>query len=149
MSFSGKATYAAGGTLPEIADDVADLVSIISPAETPLLDALGDPLYAATSTRHEWLEDELLPARVAGYLPGDLDLMCARGELVWAGVEPLGSADGRVALYLADQEPLLARAVTPVVGVFVVEHALDAFSAGKWLSQGVAVPIRRSFPGIV
>jgi hypothetical protein len=61
MSFSGKATYTAGGTLPEIADDVADLVGILSPAETPLLDALGDPLYAATSTRHEWLEDELLP----------------------------------------------------------------------------------------
>ncbi|MCL2640313.1 MAG: DUF5309 domain-containing protein, partial [Phycisphaerales bacterium] len=37
------------------------LVSIVSPHETPLLDALGDPLHAATSTRHEWLEDELLP----------------------------------------------------------------------------------------
>jgi hypothetical protein len=61
MSFSGKATYTAGSTLPELVDDVADLVSILAPAETPLLDALGDPLYAATSTRHEWLEDELLP----------------------------------------------------------------------------------------
>jgi len=61
MSFSGKATYSGGSTLPEIADDVADLVSILSPADTPLLDALGDPLYSATSTRHEWLEDELLP----------------------------------------------------------------------------------------
>ena len=61
MSFSGKATYSGGATLPELVDDVADLVSILSPAETPLLDALGDPLYAATSTRHEWLEDALLP----------------------------------------------------------------------------------------
>ena len=61
MSFSGKATYTAGSTLPEIAEDVSDLVSILSPAETPLLDVLGDSLYAATSTRHEWLEDELLP----------------------------------------------------------------------------------------
>src|SRR3954469_19990098 len=61
MSFTGKSTYTAGSTLPEIAEDVADLVSILSPAETPLLDALGDPLYAATSTRHEWLEDALLP----------------------------------------------------------------------------------------
>src|SRR5689334_1035631 len=61
MSFSGKATYAGGASLPEIADDVADLVSIVSPYETPLLDALGDPLHAAASTRHEWLEDELLP----------------------------------------------------------------------------------------
>ncbi len=61
MSFTGKSTFTAGATLPEIADDVADLVSIVSPYETPLLDALGDPLYAATSTRHEWLEDALLP----------------------------------------------------------------------------------------
>lgn len=61
MSFTGKATYSAGSTLPEIVDDIADVVSILSPQETPLLDALGDPLYAAASTRHEWLEDELLP----------------------------------------------------------------------------------------
>jgi hypothetical protein len=61
MSFTGKATFTAGSTLPEIVDDVADLVSIVAPYETPLLDALGDPVYAATSTRHEWLEDALLP----------------------------------------------------------------------------------------
>ena len=60
MSFSGKATYSGGSSLPEVAEDVADLVTILSPQETPLLDALGDPLYAATSTRHEWLEDSLL-----------------------------------------------------------------------------------------
>ncbi|HIJ71591.1 MAG TPA: DUF5309 family protein [Planctomycetes bacterium] len=61
MAFTGKATYSAGTTLPELAEDVADLVGIISPYETPLLDVLGDPLRAATSTHHEWLEDELLP----------------------------------------------------------------------------------------
>ncbi len=60
MSFSGKATYTAGSDLPEIAEDVADLVTILSPSETPLLDALGDSMHAATSTRHEWLEDSLL-----------------------------------------------------------------------------------------
>ena len=61
MSFTGKATYSAGTSLPELVEDVSDLVGIVSPFETPLLDALGDPLYAATSTRHEWLEDSLLP----------------------------------------------------------------------------------------
>ncbi len=60
MSFSGKATYSAGSALPEIVDDLADLVSIVGPHETALLDALGDPLHAATSTRHEWIEDELI-----------------------------------------------------------------------------------------
>lgn len=61
MAFTGKATYSAGATLPQIAEDVSDLISIISPYETPLLDVLGDGMRAATSTHHEWLEDELLP----------------------------------------------------------------------------------------
>jgi len=65
MAFTGKATYSAGTTLPELAEDVSDLVGIISPYETPLLNALGDPMREATSTYHEWLEDELLPNKDA------------------------------------------------------------------------------------
>ncbi len=65
MAFTGKATYSAGTTLPELAEDVSDLIGIVSPYETPLLDALGDPMREATSTHHEWLEDELLPNRDA------------------------------------------------------------------------------------
>ncbi len=61
MSFTGKATYTAGASLPEIAEDVSDLIGINSPHETPLLDALGDPPRSARSTVHEWLEDALLP----------------------------------------------------------------------------------------
>lgn len=60
MPFTGKATYSAGVDLPEIIEDVSDVVGIISPFETPLLDHLGDPKRAATSTVHEWLEDDLL-----------------------------------------------------------------------------------------
>jgi hypothetical protein len=60
MSFSGKATYSAGAGLPEIAEDVSDLVAIHSPHETALLDALGDAVRPARSTVHEWLEDQLL-----------------------------------------------------------------------------------------
>ncbi|MEM9251011.1 MAG: DUF5309 family protein [Planctomycetota bacterium] len=61
MPFTGKATYSAGTTLPEVAEDVSDVIGIVSPYETPLLDHLGDPQRAATSTVHEWLEDTLLP----------------------------------------------------------------------------------------
>jgi uncharacterized protein DUF5309 len=61
MAFTGKATYSAGVSLPELAEDMADVVNIVSPHETPLLDVLGDPLYSAQSTHHEWLEDSLLP----------------------------------------------------------------------------------------
>ena len=65
MAFTGKATYSAGTALPELAEDVSDMVGIITPHETFLLDALGDPMREATSTHHEWLEDELLPNKDA------------------------------------------------------------------------------------
>ena len=61
MPFTGKATYSAGATLPELAEDIGDIVGIVSPYETPLLEHLGDPQRAATSTVHQWLEDTLLP----------------------------------------------------------------------------------------
>lgn len=61
MPFTGKSTYTAGASLPEIAEDVADIVGLVSPFETPLLDHLGDATSPATSTVHEWLEDSLLP----------------------------------------------------------------------------------------
>ncbi len=54
------------------------------------------------------LEADILPARVADFRPADLDLLCAAGEVVWVGMESLGPSDGRVALYLTDQLPLLA-----------------------------------------
>lgn len=61
MSFTGKATYGAGADLPELVEDVSDIIGIVSPHETPLLDHLGDAARAAQSTRHEWIEDALLP----------------------------------------------------------------------------------------
>lgn len=61
MTFTGKTTYGAGATLPELAEDVSDIISIVSPHETPLLHRIGDPQRAATSTVHEWLEDTLFP----------------------------------------------------------------------------------------
>jgi len=57
----------------------------------------GAPLPASL------LETEILPARVAGYKPADLDTLIAAGEVVWVGFEPLGERDGRVGLYLAER----------------------------------------------
>ena len=54
------------------------------------------------------LEHDVLPARVRGYRPADLDALCASGELVWVGAGPLGADDGRVALCFRDQARLLA-----------------------------------------
>ena len=56
------------------------------------------------------LEREILPARVAGYRPGDLDALMSSGEILWVGREPVGARDGRITLYLADSAALL---ITP------------------------------------
>ena len=72
-----------------------------------LLDAVeslqGAPLPASL------VESSILPARVAGYTPAALDTLIAAGEVAWAGVEPIGERDGRIALFLADKLPLLAQ----------------------------------------
>ncbi len=66
-----------------------------------LLDAIenlqGAPLPASL------LETEILPARIVGYKPADLDTLIAAGEVVWVGMEPLGERDGRVGLYLSER----------------------------------------------
>jgi ATP-dependent Lhr-like helicase len=61
----------------------------------------GAPLPASL------LETEILPARIVDYKPADLDTLIAAGEVVWAGLEPLGERDGRVGLYLAEKLPSL------------------------------------------
>jgi len=61
MAFTGKATYGAGAGLPELVEDVSDIIGIVSPHETPLLDHLGDAKKPASSTVHEWIEDALVP----------------------------------------------------------------------------------------
>ncbi|USN99751.1 MAG: DUF5309 family protein [Phycisphaeraceae bacterium] len=60
MAFTGKATYGAGSSLPELVEDVSDIIGIVSPHETPLLDHLGDAKRPAMSTVHEWIEDALI-----------------------------------------------------------------------------------------
>ena len=85
-----------------------------SEREGRLLDAIvqleGTPLNASI------LETEIFPARVPGYERGDLDALLTSGQVVWAGIEPVGDRDGRVALYLAEHEPWLARPITPAEG---------------------------------
>ena len=74
------------------------------------------------------LETEILPARIEGYRAWDLDALCSSGEVVWAGVETLGANDGRIALFPAEQEPLLACATTPVEGPLAASIRVTASS---------------------
>ncbi len=62
----------------------------------------GAPLVASV------LESQILAARIERYEPSLLDTLVSAGEVLWAGVEPLGERDGRVALYLADHRQALA-----------------------------------------
>lgn len=59
------------------------------------------------------LETHVLPQRVKGYRPTDLDELCTSGEVVWVGSGAIGSGDGRVRLFFADQLPLLAAGIEP------------------------------------
>lgn len=54
------------------------------------------------------LEAEVLPARIENIVPAISHMLCAAGEIVWAGIESLGPNDGRIALYLTDRLRLLA-----------------------------------------
>jgi len=49
-------------------------------------------------------EQEVLPRRVPGYTPGQLDQLCATGEVVW-----VGAGLDRVAVYFREDAPVLGR----------------------------------------
>jgi len=53
------------------------------------------------------IERDVIANRVAGYNPRLLDELISMGEVVWVGRGPLGSSDGRVALYLRGDAPRL------------------------------------------
>lgn len=59
MAFNGTALY--DMYTNEIAEDVSDIVSLISPRVTPFLDAIGDSDRPFTSAYYTWEEKALLP----------------------------------------------------------------------------------------
>ncbi len=81
---------------------------LVPPSTGPdaLMDAIARLQGAAVPA--SVLEHDVLPARVRGFRPVDLDALCASGDLVWIGAGPLGADDGRVSLYIRDQVRLLA-----------------------------------------
>ncbi len=61
------------------------------------------PLQALPLPAALW-ESEVLPRRVPGYRPEQLDQLCASGELVW-----VGAGLDRVAVYFREDAPVLGR----------------------------------------
>ena len=64
MTFTGRAVYD-NGVFEGIAEDVSDVISMISPFETPVLDRMAQAPRPAFNVLHEWLEDALNPNTVA------------------------------------------------------------------------------------
>jgi ATP-dependent Lhr-like helicase len=82
------------------------------------LNALRDALTRLEGATVELgsLEREMLPARVRGFTPSDLDSLLSSGELVWRGVESSAQGAGRIALYFREGFATLAPPPTPVGG---------------------------------
>jgi ATP-dependent Lhr-like helicase len=82
---------------------------LLTPRRSQSLDALLDAIESLQGAPlpASLVETSILPARIADYEPTALDTLIAAGEVAWAGVEPIGERDGRIALFLADKLPLL------------------------------------------
>ncbi len=70
-----------------------------------LVEVLG--VLAGASVPASVLETDVLPARMRGYVPADLDALGTSGDVLWIGAGALGSGDGRVRLVFRDQVELL------------------------------------------
>jgi ATP-dependent Lhr-like helicase len=77
------------------------------------------------------LESLVLPARVAGYSPAQLDELCAAGEVLWAGHGSLPGSDGWVSLHLPDTAALTLPDPDPeAVSTPRHQELLDALASG-------------------
>ncbi len=92
------------------------------------------------------LETDVLPSRVLGYRPADLDALCASGDVVWMGAGGVGADDGRISIAFRDQLRLVAPPTpesppTGPIHAAILEH-LQARGASFWLelvqASGVA-----------
>jgi len=106
----------------------------------------GAPLPASV------LESEILPARIRSYRPEDLDTLIAAGEVTWAGVDPIGERDGRIALYLSDKlSTLWPVAQTPLTDIQFSEReaAIIAYlrSHGASFFQQIHDALGGGYPG--
>jgi ATP-dependent Lhr-like helicase len=77
------------------------------------------------------LESLVLPGRVSGYVPAQLDELCAAGEVLWRGHGSLPGSDGWVSLHLADAAALtMPEADTAAVATPLHRAVLDTLEGG-------------------
>ncbi|MBI2379086.1 MAG: DEAD/DEAH box helicase [Deltaproteobacteria bacterium] len=71
------------------------------------LRAVLDQLEGAPMLASE-VETEILPARVDGFRPVELDQLLLSGEWLWRGVERVGARDGRIMFFARERFSILA-----------------------------------------
>jgi ATP-dependent Lhr-like helicase len=89
-----------------------------------LLEAIGQ--LEGLALPWSLLSEVILPSRVPEFSTEMLDMLCASGEIVWVGGAPLGSSDGRVALYRRSNTRKL---LEPPVPLEVSDDVHDALLA--------------------
>ena len=111
-----------------------------------LVEALG--LLQGAALVASTLERDVLPARVLGYRPGDLDELCTSGDLVWVGAGAIGSSDGRVRLCFRDQLPLLVPGLgeQEATADGALHDAIRLHLAGRGRRSGTSCGRRRRAP---
>jgi ATP-dependent Lhr-like helicase len=105
----------------------------------------GYPLPASVWER--WV----LPARVAGYDPRDLDELTLAGEVVWWGTAALPGQDGWVCLAPADLAPALRSGTTfadpPQDGL--AQAVMERFAGGgAWFLPQLQLDLAALFPSV-
>jgi ATP-dependent Lhr-like helicase len=85
------------------------------------------------------LERLVLPARIDGYRPSDLDELCATGEVVWCGAGPIQGADGWIALAFAESAPMLLPPPSDQEWPDLHRGILDALDGGALFFRQIAV----------
>jgi ATP-dependent Lhr-like helicase len=121
---SGRLSGQRGGP-----DALADVIQMLQ----------GAAIVAST------LETDVLPQRIRGYRAADLDALFASGEVVWVGAGAIGSNDGRVRLFFADQVddllPAIERPESPVGGLHdAIRTVLAQRGASFWNGIVAATP---------
>ena len=85
-------------TAPALGRFLVEWQGLARPRTGP--DALADAIeqLQGAAIPASIMETDVLPSRVRGFRPADLDALCASGDVVWVGAGGIGADDGRVAL---------------------------------------------------
>jgi len=131
MAFTGLSTNDLF-TASLVQEDVSRLIATLSPKETPFLNWLGDSDVFATSTKHEWVQDYMLP----NYITTSTAINSATAATAFQ-INGLGEAL-TVGTILENETQTEVMQVTSIVGAnsIVVTRAYGGGAVGSLVAGG-------------